>query len=253
MRLRTFLKPLSFLPAIALMYMIYAFSAQEANISSGTSYRVCSKIVRTVNDAADLNLEEYQIENYIQRIHGASRKIAHVTEFFLLAVAVSFPLYVYGCHGILLVLVSGTFCVLYACLDEYHQSFVAGRAASMRDVAIDSAGILIGIILVRIIGWTGRKTIFRPVPEKDSRQEMKMRRLEHRVEDMEQRQRSYAGRTRVDPRRAPEELPRTKRRAYPPEQVLPPYEEYEDDPDIGSSDELSEDMPFAGLFRKKGL
>ena len=34
---------------------------------------------------------------------------------------------------------------------------------------------------------------------------------------------------------------------------VPEWRFNRDDPDIGSSDELSEDMPFAGLFRKKGL
>ena len=36
----------------------------------------------------------------------------------------------------------------------------------MKDVCIDSFGVFWGIILVRIIGWTGRKTIFRPRKKK---------------------------------------------------------------------------------------
>ncbi|MCI9430690.1 MAG: VanZ family protein, partial [Lachnospiraceae bacterium] len=48
-------------------------------------------------------------------------------------------------------------------LDEYHQSFVSGRGASVRDVMIDSIGVLPGIFLVRITGFIGRKTIFRPL------------------------------------------------------------------------------------------
>lgn len=59
-------------------------------------------------------------------------------------------------------LVAGFICVAFACGDEYHQSFVSGRSPSKRDVAIDSFGIFWGIILARIVGWTGRKTIFRP-------------------------------------------------------------------------------------------
>ena len=48
-----------------------------------------------------------------------------------------------------------------ACLDEYHQSFVAGRGPSSRDVMIDSIGILAGVILVRIVCFIGRITVFR--------------------------------------------------------------------------------------------
>lgn len=42
--------------------------------------------------------------------------------------------------------------VLYAMSDEFHQSFVAGRNASMRDVAIDAAGALIAVAIVAVVG-----------------------------------------------------------------------------------------------------
>jgi VanZ family protein len=50
---------------------------------------------------------------------------------------------------------------MVAMLDEYHQTFVYGRSGSPRDVLIDSIGILIGVIVTRILGFVGRKTIFR--------------------------------------------------------------------------------------------
>ena len=62
--------------------------------------------------------------------------------------------------------IAGGFCVGFACLDEYHQSFVAGRSPSKKDVLIDSIGVFMGIIVTRIVGWTGRKTIFRPLAKK---------------------------------------------------------------------------------------
>jgi VanZ family protein len=40
----------------------------------------------------------------------------------------------------------------YAVSDEYHQSFVEGRAGSPVDVAIDSIGIVLAIALVRYDG-----------------------------------------------------------------------------------------------------
>ena len=177
MRIRTFLKPLSFIPAILLMYMIYTFSAQEGELSSSVSYKVSYHIVKAADYLLDTNLDEWEVQDYAVRMNGVTRKLAHMTEYFLLAVAVSFPLYVYGLHGILLLILAGGFCVAFACGDEYHQSFVAGRAASHKDVIIDSIGIFIGIILVRIIGWTGRHTVFKPVEDdgyrRMSRREMK--------------------------------------------------------------------------------
>jgi len=46
-------------------------------------------------------------------------------------------------------LVAILFSVIYAVLDEYHQSFVSGREARLLDVAVDSLGVFFGTILWR--------------------------------------------------------------------------------------------------------
>ncbi|MCI9515607.1 MAG: VanZ family protein [Lachnospiraceae bacterium] len=160
--IRSLLKPLSFLPALLLMYMIFSFSAQPGEVSSQISYKASYKIIEAADYIFDANLEEWQIAEWADKIHFITRKLAHMAEYFALAVAVAFPLYVYGLHGFLLMLTAGFICVAFACGDEYHQSLVAGRSPSAKDVCIDSIGIFFGILLVRIVGWTGRKTIFRP-------------------------------------------------------------------------------------------
>ncbi len=164
--LRFILKPMSFLPALIVMYMISSFSAQDGVTSSQLSEQVSGGIVSIMNEKLDLGMSEEQVIALSGRIEGYVRKLAHVTEYFVLAVSVAFPLYVYGLRGIPLMIVAGGFCVGFACLDEYHQSFVAGRSPSKRDVLIDSIGVFIGIIVTRIVGWTGRKTIFRPLAKK---------------------------------------------------------------------------------------
>ena len=191
-----------------MMYVIFVFSSQEASVSSDISQRVSVVIVKTTDYVFDLELDDWKINEYAWRINGVTRKLAHMTEYFLLAISVSFPLYVYGLHGILLVLVAGIICVGYACSDEYHQAFVAGRAASMKDVGIDSTGILLGIILVRIIGWTGRHTIFRPLPQdrqgKMTRRELKklrkqQDRLQRQFEKQKQQSQQSREKTHYDP------------------------------------------------------
>lgn len=161
--LRNVLKPLSFLPAIIAMYMIFQFSAQDGVTSADLSYKVSHKIVVFADTHMDLKLSSSEILHYTDRIHFYVRKTAHVTEYFILAMAIAFPLYVYKVRGLALVFLATIFCVGFAGLDEYHQSFVAGRGATYKDVCIDSIGILPGIYLVRIIGFIGRKTIFRPL------------------------------------------------------------------------------------------
>ena len=161
--LRFILKPLSFIPALLMMYIIFSFSAQDGATSSNLSYKVTYKAVSMADNALDLELTDKQISRCIRKIHYYVRKLAHFSEYFLLAVSVAVPLYVYGIRGLWLVLTAGILCVGFAALDEFHQYFVRGRGCSARDVLIDSCGALIGILFVRILGYIGRKTIFEPL------------------------------------------------------------------------------------------
>ncbi len=269
MKISTFFKPLSFLPALALMYMIYSFSGETGDISSMTSYRVAHAVVETVNTVTGQHWEEWQINAYSGQLNGIVRKGAHVTEYFLLAIAVSFPLYVYGVRGILLMLLAGIICVGYAFGDEYHQSMVAGRAASTRDVAIDSIGIFFGVILTRLIGWSGRMAITGPAYER--KQNQRQRELDEREEELRRREealrrremRRYADpdRTRViGTRHEVDDRTRVYRTAEQQRQMEESArrERFErrriQTPslaDDSTSDQLSDDMPLSGLFRKR--
>lgn len=147
-------KPFSFLPAILMMCLIYHFSAQTGEVSGNLSYKVSYEIVEIRNEVMntgksyeELSAEAYSIEYYV-------RKAAHMTEYFLLAIAISFPLYVYRVRGVWLMLLAGIVCVGFAGMDEYHQSFVANRGPSVRDVGIDSIGAFIGILLVQAFCWS---------------------------------------------------------------------------------------------------
>ena len=164
--LRSLLKPFSFVPALLMMYLIFSFSAQDGTTSGNLSYKVSEIIVETANDAFDLHWSSSEIKKHIKDIHHPVRKLAHMTEYFLLAISVSFPLYVYGVRGIWLSLLAGMICVGFAALDEYHQSFVAGRGPSKKDVGIDSIGVFAGIIMMQFICFLGRVTIFRPLARK---------------------------------------------------------------------------------------
>ena len=69
------------------------------------------------------------------------RKCAHVTEYAVLALLLyralgrELPAFLVG--------------FAYAVTDEIHQAFVRGRHASPLDVAIDTAGLLIGLLVWR--------------------------------------------------------------------------------------------------------
>ena len=82
-----------------MMYLIFSFSAQTGEVSGELSYKISYNIVETKSEILhegksydELNYEANSIQFYV-------RKAAHMTEYFLLAVAVSFPLYVYRVRG----------------------------------------------------------------------------------------------------------------------------------------------------------
>lgn len=202
--LRYVLKPLSFLPALMMMFVIFNFSAQDGTASSSVSATVSVRFVRVCDSVLDRDWSDAQIAHYAERIEHYVRKLAHVTEYFLLAIAVSFPLYVYRLRGWRLVLAAGLFCVCFAGLDEWHQSFVPGRSPSPRDVVIDSIGIFAGIELTRLICFIGRKTIFRPLSIEEDQED---------DEQQDDREASY--RERQDYReQLPDRVKRGSKRAY---------------------------------------
>lgn len=164
--LRLLLKPLSFVPAIVVMYCIIGFSGQDGVDSAQLSYKVTRKLVVIASDLKNMNLTQDEIAIYTEKYHYHVRKLAHFTEYMILAVTVAFPLYVYGMRGIWLMIFAGAFCVGFACLDEYRQSFSIGRSPSKKDVFIDSCGVFVGIVITRIVGFIGRKTIFAPLAKK---------------------------------------------------------------------------------------
>lgn len=187
-----FLKPLSFLPAILIMLLIFQFSAQTGIESGELSHKVSVAIVRIGDELLDKNLEEWRVQELADSIEYYVRKGAHMSIYFVLAIAVSFPLYVYGLRGFPLLLVAGIICVGFACTDEYHQSFVAGRGPSVTDVCIDSVGVFLGIMLVRIVCWTFLAPI-RAMERRKKRQQRIEARKQRQMQALPKKKRTATG------------------------------------------------------------
>ena len=146
-------RPLSFLPALCMMYLIFTFSSQTGDQSSALSLKVTKTVVTIMDKAMDEDWTEAEQEGKVKEYHYYVRKAAHMTEYCILAITIALPLYVYGLRGFLLILVAGAACILFAAGDEYHQSFVGGRGPSIKDVCIDSVGAFIGIMLTLLFSW----------------------------------------------------------------------------------------------------
>ncbi len=91
----------------------------------------------------------------LEHAHFLIRKMGHLTEYAILAILLwrAWTLSPTGAReawhwktALLVLLVAATFAVT----DEFHQSFVPSRGASARDVAIDTCGAFLGLMLLRI-------------------------------------------------------------------------------------------------------
>ena len=73
------------------------------------------------------------------------RKLAHFTIYALLGYN---TLYMYKNYNVKrYALIALLTCILYACSDEWHQSFVSGRSPQVTDICIDTIGALSMILL----------------------------------------------------------------------------------------------------------
>ena len=135
---------------IAIMAFIFFQSALPADLSSEESGRVVDLIVRLFQGVAPIDREPLVF---------IVRKGAHFTEYMILGgflvpavkewMAVdTTPVPVV--RERITAWLAGT---LYAVTDEIHKSYVPGRSWGLRDMGIDSCGVLAGVLVVSLVIW----------------------------------------------------------------------------------------------------
>lgn len=140
---------LTLLLVVAVMVMIYCFSAQtgaESGAMSGQITRWVLSIV--VPGFEDLSLDKQQS---LKDIAGLIiRKLAHFSEYALLGFSLMLHIRQIQKKTVVRLpwLWSWAVGTLYAASDEFHQGFVAGRGPSVIDVMIDSSGVIAGTLLL---------------------------------------------------------------------------------------------------------
>ncbi|GIP16508.1 hypothetical protein J40TS1_21500 [Paenibacillus montaniterrae] len=80
------------------------------------------------------------------------RKLAHFSLFFFLAIFLITMCRLKKLSWRRSAIITLFIAMSYAVIDESHQLFIEGRGASIRDVAIDSAGAILGIVVVFLVG-----------------------------------------------------------------------------------------------------
>lgn len=128
-----------FLAGIACM--IFFFSSQNGEDSSHLSRNVLKHVVAYLQPALEWVLGRGVSMATMERV---VRKLAHFSEYTLLGFCLTLLLREYAWR----------FPRMFACFigmgyavtDELHQLLSKGRSASLRDVLIDSAGVLTGMV-----------------------------------------------------------------------------------------------------------
>lgn len=143
---------ITLIPVLALMAMIFGFSAQNGEESGALSARITEAVIRVVYRDYD-ERGEAERSLLFERTAHIVRKSAHFSEFaalgfFLLGHFRALALKKGLRRPALGALVTG---VLYAASDELHQGFVGGRAPALLDVGIDSAGVLFGVLVMALL------------------------------------------------------------------------------------------------------
>ena len=139
-------KILSFIPTLLLLFLIFGFSAQDGESSGSLSFQISLFLVKLASPLLPAAMSEKILFERAELIHYFVRKAAHMTEYFLLALSLQLPLAAWFSKQLSLklrILTGFAASVLFAALDEFHQSFVPGRSGNFTDVCIDSTGALI--------------------------------------------------------------------------------------------------------------
>lgn len=118
--------------SVACMILIFCFSADNAEESTEKSNFFVSILEQLPIDIRD-------------NLSFIVRKTAHFTIYAILGFLVS------GVFSEKRIFYTLSVCFLYACTDEIHQYFVAGRSCRFQDVMIDTAGSFFGILIFMMI------------------------------------------------------------------------------------------------------
>lgn len=141
-------KIISFIVLILWMIVIFSFSSADANKSTSTSDKVITTMIEIKDKITNNETPNNEKEIIVKNSSFYIRKIAHITEYLILGFLTFNLLKQYSVTNIYYAI---GLSILYSCTDEFHQLFISGRSGSIRDILIDSIGILIGTYLYKLL------------------------------------------------------------------------------------------------------
>lgn len=148
---KNLIKVLIWVPVILMSLFIFGFSNQEGDKSGNLSQKTAVMVVKIAGNMNFIDVNEDNVNELAERIEYPIRKLAHVTEYMVFGLLILLALYIWAFKARQLYLTAFFTSFVFACTDEIHQLFVAGRSGRFTDVCIDSAGVFIGLLMVFLI------------------------------------------------------------------------------------------------------
>lgn len=130
---------------IVTFVIIFIFSSQNGDESGSTSRGFTKKIIEILQ--LDKNLSEDEKENLIENSQFIIRKLAHFTIYTIAGMNIYGFVNTFDMKKKNKILVTLLVGIIYAISDEIHQMFSGDRTPAIRDVVIDSCGVLFGICM----------------------------------------------------------------------------------------------------------
>ena len=124
-----------------IVFFIWDNSMQNGGSSDGFSLLFAETFASIAN--------ELGFHGNIWILNRIVRKLAHLTEFTILGGVLYAILRRYITYGTVIKTIG--LGMLIACLDEFIQLFSPGRSSQFSDTLIDTVGVVIGILVVKLV------------------------------------------------------------------------------------------------------
>lgn len=128
---------------------IFYFSSQPASESDDTSEGFIVTIIKLFD--VKETFSDSEIEEIAASMNGVVRTLAHFGVYAFLGFLIALLLNEYAFKFSNTIFYSVLSSLVYACGDEFHQSFVPGRSAQLSDIVTDTMGSLCGALFALFI------------------------------------------------------------------------------------------------------
>lgn len=144
---------------VLLYFIIFGFSAQNAEESGSLSQMISEKCVSLLNSLSGRHWTQDFCSNLAEYFEHPIRKLAHFSEYACMGILV-YVLWVQWLRpGRRLYLLVVGWVFVSAALDEFHQLFVPGRYGSPADVLLDTCGGAFGTLFCILTAKAGMAII----------------------------------------------------------------------------------------------